>query len=155
MARLSLDTNILVYAVDPGAGQRNRIARRVLRAAAAGDGLLTQQVIGEFLTVSRRMAHLDQLRLRRIAAALCATFPIAPTPRELLFDGFDRARRFRLQFWDAVIVTVCLANAVSWLISEDLQDGLAIEGLTVVNPFAAANADRLRDLLSPADEIER
>ncbi len=133
--RVSFDTNILVYAADPTAGARTDRARALLRAAAPEDSLLTQQVIGEFLNVSRRMSHLDQRRLRRIAVGFSATFPVVPTPRELLFAAFDRAGRYQLQFWDAVIATVCLSNNVEILISEDYQDRFSIEGLTILNPF--------------------
>lgn len=150
MARVSLDTNILVYAVDPSAGDKNRIARRILAAAAEGEGLLTQQVIGEFLNVSRKMAHLNQRRLRRIAAGLCATFPVVPTSRDHLFEAFDRAAQHRLQFWDAVILTVCGSAGVLHLISEDLQDGFSLDGLTILNPFNPANSSRLRALLFEA-----
>jgi predicted nucleic acid-binding protein len=154
MARISLDTNVLIYAVDPGAGDKNLVARQIVRASAEADGVLTQQVIGEFLNVSRKMAHLNQRRLRRIALGLCSAFPILPTPRDLLFDAFDRAARFNLQFWDAVIATVCLSQGVSHLVSEDLQDGLLVEGLKVVNPFNPRNEVLVRELLGhPTAEI--
>jgi predicted nucleic acid-binding protein len=152
MSRISLDTNLLVYAVDTGAGDKHERAREVLRLAAQLDAVLTQQVVGEFLNVSRKMRHLNQRRLRRIAAGLCATFPIVATPKEALFDAFDRAARSGLQFWDSVIVTVCLENAVRLLISEDFQDGLVIDGLTVLNPFNPGNSDRLAGVLEQAPD---
>ena len=152
MARVSLDTNILIYAVDGGAGRKNDRARELLRQAALSDAVITQQVVGEFLNVSRKMSHLNQRRLRRIAVGLCATFTIATTPRDTLFDAFDLAQRAGLQFWDAVIVSVCLGNAVDVLISEDMQDGYSANGLTILNPFNAANADRLSTLLGAASQ---
>jgi predicted nucleic acid-binding protein len=147
MVRISLDTNILVYAVDRSAGERNARARALLERAALSEAVLTQQVVGEFLNVSRRMAHLDQDRLKRIAVRLCATFPIVGTPRGALFDAFDLASKSGLQFWDSVIVTVCLGNAVQALVSEDFQDGLVIGALTILNPFNPANESRLEALL--------
>lgn len=147
MTRLSLDTNILVYALDTGAGDKNERARELLQLAALSDAVLTQQVIGEFLNVSRKMQHLNQRRLRRIAVGLCATYPIVATPKEALFDAFDRAGRSGLQFWDSVIVTVCLRNAVRLLISEDFQDGLVIDGLAILNPFNPDNSERLAGFL--------
>ncbi|HEX8666846.1 MAG TPA: PIN domain-containing protein [Allosphingosinicella sp.] len=150
MARISLDTNILVYALDRGAGEKNRIARRVVRAAAEAEGVLTQQVIGEFLNVSRKVPGLNHQRLSRIAAGLCATFPILPTSQAQVFEAFDRAARYRIQFWDSVIATVCLGGAVSHLVTEDLQDGLVLDGLIVINPFNPANGPALDALLADA-----
>ncbi len=144
MPRVSLDTNILVYAADNGVGEKNRIAKEVVRSAASSEGILTQQVIGEILNVSRRLEEPDQQRLRRVAVRLCETFPVAPTPRNLLFDAFDRAARYKLQFWDSVIVTVCLAEGVEFLISEDLQDRMKFGTLSVLNPFEPLNQELLR-----------
>lgn len=151
MAIVSLDTNVLIYAADPSTGVKHENARAILAGLAEADAVLTQQVLGEFLNVGRRQAHLNQRRIRRIAVRLSGAFPVLTTPRELLFEAFDRAARFQLQFWDSVIVTVCIGHAVSCLISEDMQDGMVIDGLKVVNPFNPANAALLRELLaSPA-----
>ena len=46
--RITLDTNILVYAVDLDAGERNETARSVMGAAARKDCYLTVQALGEF-----------------------------------------------------------------------------------------------------------
>jgi hypothetical protein len=34
-------------------------------------------------------------------------------------------------------------------LTEDMHDGLDLDGLTILNPFAAGNAARLVDLLGP------
>ena len=146
-ARVSLDTNILIYAVDRSAGERHRIARSLLTRAGGGRGVLTQQVIGEFLNVGRKTAQLDQRLLRRIAAGLCGVFPILPTRRETLFDAFDLAERHVLQFWDAVIVAVCGTNDVTALLTEDMNDGQVVAGVTILNPFRADNEARITSLL--------
>jgi predicted nucleic acid-binding protein len=155
MQCISLDTNILVYAVDPSAGEKNTTAKRILRSAATYNGVLTQQVLGEFLNVSRRMWHLNQRRLRRIGLGLSETLPLLTTSKDTLFDAFDRSARFRLQFWDAVIVSVCLANGVTHLISQDMQDGLDIEGLRVLNPFLNSNQDQLARLLNCSEDFDQ
>jgi predicted nucleic acid-binding protein len=46
------------------------------------------------------------------------------------------ARRYTLSHWDALIVAAALTARCDLLYSEDLQDGLVVDGrLTVVNPF--------------------
>lgn len=147
MPRLSLDTNVLVYAVDKNAGEKNDIAVRMVRCLAQDGGVLTQQVIGEFLNVSRRMPHLNQRRLRRIAVGLTAVFPILATEKDLLFEAFDRSIRNQLQFWDSVIIGVCVSSGVTHLFSEDFQDRLVIEGLQILNPFNTSNYAAIDSLL--------
>ena len=58
-----------------------------------------------------------------------------------MFDAFDLAERYRLQFWDAVIISVCDAHGVSALFTQDMQDGQRIGGLRIVNPFNADEVD--------------
>lgn len=148
MGRISLDTNLLVYATDPSAGSRRDIARRWLRRVGDTEGILTQQVIGEFLNVSRRSAHLNQRRLRRIALGLCSVFPIAPANRDALFEAFDLAQRHMLQFWDALIIVVCLRNDVVALLTEDMQDGQRFDALIVINPFLPDNQQIIENILT-------
>lgn len=138
-ARISLDTNILVYAADPSAGDRHRTARALVDRAGAGRGVLTQQVIGEFLNVGRRMTHLDQRRIRQIAIGLGEVFPVLATRRQTLYEAFDLAGHYTLQFWDAVIVAVCAADEITTLLTEDMNDGQRIAGVLILNPFRADN----------------
>lgn len=46
--------------------------------------------------------------------------------------------RYRISYWDALILAAALASGCDTLYSEDLQNGQVFEGqLKVVNPFAA------------------
>jgi predicted nucleic acid-binding protein len=40
-----------------------------------------------------------------------------------------------VSFWDALIIDAAIAGGATTLYSEDLQDGLEIDGLTIRNPF--------------------
>lgn len=146
MPKLSLDTNILVYAVDRTDGHKNTVARSIIVHASQTDIVLTQQVLGEYLNVVRKSDRDLQPALRETAERFDRLFIMVPTPKSLLLHAFDRSVRYQLQYWDALIVSVCLENQVSHLLSEDLQDGQNIDGLTVLNPFAESNTaaiDRL------------
>lgn len=44
--------------------------------------------------------------------------------------------RFRLSWWDALIASSAQAAECSYLLTEDLQDGLVIDTVRVVSPFA-------------------
>ena len=43
--------------------------------------------------------------------------------------------RYRLSFWDALIVAAAKSASCRYLLTEDLQSGQKIDGVTVVNPF--------------------
>jgi predicted nucleic acid-binding protein len=147
MARLSIDTNILIHAADPSAGEKHQAARMLVARSAKCDTILTQQVIGEYLNVARKLPQPLQEAMRIAAERLCTVFEIAPTPQPLLFTAFGHAQRLRLQFWDCVIIAVCAAHGVNMLVTEDLQDGQVIDGVSIVDPFAARNAETISRLL--------
>jgi predicted nucleic acid-binding protein len=43
--------------------------------------------------------------------------------------------RWQFSWWDSLIVAAALVQNCRTLLTEDLQDGLEIDGLRVVNPF--------------------
>lgn len=43
--------------------------------------------------------------------------------------------RYKLSFWDVLIVGTAHVGGCGYLLTEDLQDGQEIAGVRVVNPF--------------------
>jgi len=148
--RLSLDTNILVYAIDVTHAHKHRQAKELIRRSADADVVLTQQVLGEYLSVGIRRMSEKVAMLRKSAQQFGLLFPMLTTLPSTLLPAFDRAVRYKLQFWDSLIVSVCLDNAVTHLFSEDLQDGQLIDGLMILNPFRSENEHLLETVLSGA-----
>ena len=144
--RFTLDSNILVYAVDVGAGDRHAMAAEILMRAMTSNAILTTQAIGEFLAVARRKNPSTFASAASEAARWATVFPVAPTTSDHLIAAAAMAERFKLQFWDCVIWQAALTGGASIFVSEDLQDGLSIEGMTVLDPFPASNAHRLAGL---------
>lgn len=56
----------------------------------------------------------------------------------LLEDACGLQDRHALSFWDALVVAAAVRLGCSHLLSEDLQDGQSLDGVTVVNPFVHA-----------------
>lgn len=148
MAIASLDTNILVHAADPTSGERHDRARDIVRRVSLANGVLTQQVIGEFLNLGHKSTKVDRQGVRDMASGLCRVLPILPTKRETLLEAHDLAARYRLQFWDAVIIAVCRTNDVAVLFTEDMQDGQTIADVLILDPLKLENADRVDQVLS-------
>jgi predicted nucleic acid-binding protein len=51
--------------------------------------------------------------------------------------GWKIQDRYKLSFWDSLIVAAARQSLCAYLLTEDLQAGQKIEGLIVVNPFQA------------------
>lgn len=145
--RFTLDSNILVYAVDRSDEEKHRIASDIMKRAPLLDAVLTSQVLGEFLNVVRRK-RLTAFGLAREQAERWATlFPVVDTSWEHVAIGAAFAERHKMQLWDSIIWQAARSMHASVFLSEDLQDGFSAEGMTVIDPFAAANRDRLGRLL--------
>jgi predicted nucleic acid-binding protein len=145
---IAFDTNILIYAEDPDdRGGRHQPAAELLTKLAFAQAIAPVQVLGEFVNVCRK----KQLATPELAARKVANYArIFDTPKTEPVDIEDAALladRFKLQFFDALIVTVALRAGATMLLSEDMQDGLRIEALQVLDPFNPANHAAIAALL--------
>jgi predicted nucleic acid-binding protein len=133
-----LDTNILIYAVDEDSPAKQQIALEWVREAImSGRGIISIQVVQEFLSVARRKFKrpmtIEECRghIRNVLEPLCAYFPsITTMDRALLImeeTGYS--------LYDALIVTAATESGCYTLLTEDLQHGRVIQGVTILNPF--------------------
>ena len=135
--RSFLDTNVLVYAVDEDVPRKKEAADRLIEEEAlAGRAILSTQVLQEFYVVSTRRLKrpLSPERAERAVRAL-ATLPVVPIDPRIILAAIARVHRMTVSFWDALIIDAAIAGGATTLYSEDLQDGLEIDGLTIRNPF--------------------
>lgn len=129
--RTFLDTNVVVYAFtsdDP----RSEKAKALL---AAG-GIISIQVLNEFVNVSRTKTH---RQWDEIEDALGALRVLLAPPRPLTMEVHETAivvaREYGYHFYDSLIVASALRAGCSLLYSEDFHHGQTIDQLTIHNPF--------------------
>jgi len=147
MTRVALDSNILIYAeLEPESEKGGRSANLILRAAR--DGVIPAQVLGEYLRfVQRRMPTAFEEAVRQ-ASIYQAAFLTPPTTGAILDKACELAQAHRMQLWDCVVCAASAQAGAKVLLTEDMQDGRLIEGLRLMNPFAAANSEAIAALLS-------
>jgi predicted nucleic acid-binding protein len=145
MTRVALDSNILIHAeLEPDSQKGMRAADLILRAAP--DGVIPVQVLGEYLRfIQRRVPEAFEGAIRQ-ASIYQAAFLTPPTTDVIIDKAFKLARGHRMQLWDCVVCVASLQAGAKVLLTEDMQDGRTIDGLRLLNPFAAANADALAAL---------
>ena len=124
------DTNILIYTITADA--RGGVARSRL-----GDGgVVSTQVLNEFVRVARKKLRLDWLvvesALIEVRAALDDVRPVALSTHEF---ALSLARRDGFDIYDALILAAAIEAGCETLYSEDFQHGRRFGALTVVNPF--------------------
>jgi predicted nucleic acid-binding protein len=145
MTRVALDSNILIYAeLESDSEKGKRAADLILRAAQ--DGVIAVQVLGEFLRfVQRRVPTAFDEAIRQ-ASIYQATFLTPPSTDVIINKASELARAHRMQFWDCVVCVASAEVGATVLITEDVQDGRILDGLRLINPFAAANAGTIDSL---------
>jgi predicted nucleic acid-binding protein len=126
------DSNVLIYAMVSGDSRRER-AREVV----AQGGVISVQVLNEFVAVARRKMHMSW---EDVVQALDAVRILFPSPVSITLDTHEAAvkiaRDYGFGIYDALILASALQTKCTTLYSEDLQDGQVIDDrLTVRNPF--------------------
>ncbi len=125
-----IDTDVLIYA--HGSGAKSEMARQVVLAG----GVISVQVLNEFAAVLRRKFCLEwDVIGDALADVRTALGPVHPLDVEIHSNAVSLARSHGFRFYDALIVASALAAGCETLLTEDLQAGQRVDGLTIVNPF--------------------
>ena len=132
-----VDTNILVYAYDRGAGlKHDRALSLVEKLWVEGSGSLSTQVLQEFYVNVRRKAQkpISHDQAKALITDYLSWDPVVNDGATLL-EAIDVERRYKLSFWDSLIVVAALKSGATVLFSEDFNDGQKFGPLQVQNPF--------------------
>ncbi len=131
-----VDTNVLLYAQDPRSPEKQRAASRWLQQCWQTDsGRISTQVLHEFYVNLRRLA--PKLALRE-ARAMVARYRLW---RPLLVDeatvdlAWEIQDQHPLSYWDALMVAAARQQGCAVMLTEDLQHGLQLGGVRIVDPF--------------------
>ena len=125
-----IDTNVLIYA--QGAGAKSETARQVVLEG----GVISVQVLNEFATVLRRKFRWEWAVIAdALADVRTALGPVRPIGVEIHLHAVALARSHGFSFYDALIVASALDAGCDTLLTEDLQAGRRVDGLSIVNPF--------------------
>ena len=132
-----VDTNVLVYAYDRGAGPKHERALSLVQELwKEGNGVLSTQVLQEFYVNVRRKAKrpISFEQARALIADYLSWDPIVNDGMTML-EAIDVEQRYQLSFWDSLIVVAAQKSGASVLYSEDFNHGQKFGSLVVQNPF--------------------
>jgi predicted nucleic acid-binding protein len=126
-----VDTNVFVYAIGSNVVRSERALQEIR------DGCVTSvQVLNEFANVCRTRLRLDW---ETIETKLAELRPFIANVRSIDLSthllGMALAEKFKLQIYDSLLLASALEARCTTFVSEDMQHGFEIAGLTIVNPF--------------------
>jgi len=130
-----VDTNILIYAHDGGAGSKHRRAVELLeRLSEDGSGALSIQVLCEFYAAATKKLSMSGPEAAAVLSDLANWSIHRPAHADLL-QAARLQRRYRIGWWDALIIQSAIDLDCSLLWTEDLNDGQRYGAVTARNPF--------------------
>ncbi len=134
--RSFIDTNLLVYvdAGDEKKKQRLAIAA-IRRLRSERTGVLSTQVLQEYVSVALKKLRLQAEHVRS-RLAVYERFEVVPATPLGIRAALDLTVLHKLSFYDALIVEAAARAGCAELLSEDMQAGVVIAGVRIVNPFA-------------------
>ncbi len=137
MAPRFLDTNILIYSIsqDPRESAKRDIAVALIEQPG---NALSVQVLQEFYVQTTRAGRPYPLPHESAVSLIqnwIERFPVQDQTAVILGDALDIKAATRLSYWDAAIVAAARALGCRELLSEDMQHGQTIDGVTIINPF--------------------
>lgn len=130
-----LDTNVIVYAFDASAPEKQRRAKALMEGA---DWFVSWQVVQEFSSVAlhRFKVPLKPADLRDYVGLKlwprCRVFP----SEAIYAKAIEIHGRLGFRYYDSLILASALAGGARRLLTEDMQDGQKIGTLQIVNPFS-------------------
>lgn len=132
-----VDSNILVYAYDLAQGEKREKAKaRLLSLWESGFGCVSIQVLQEFFVSVTRKSEFPLSSEQ--AAQVIHDFSDWKVHRPGIKDviaAIDLHERYRISFWDAMILQSARQSGCSILWSEDFSEGEDYAGVKVFNPF--------------------
>ena len=139
MPLILLDTNIIVYACDPGEPIKRQQAGLVLRQLEqAGNGRLSVQALSEFVSVTTRRLRppLTPAEATRQVERLILSFRVLDLTPMVVLEALRGVRDHGLSYYDAQVWAAARLNQAPVIFSEDFSSGSVLEGVRFINPFA-------------------
>ena len=136
--KVFLDTNIIIYAYDLTAGEKHKIAKKiVLDLWNSGLGIISAQVLQEFFVIAtQKIPKPMDIKLAKEIMRDLLKWNVVVNDGESILEAVNILLRYHYSFWDSMIIEAAVKSGAGMLLTEDLSDGQIISGVIIKNPFA-------------------
>ena len=130
MAKPFIDSNVVLYLFSSDTVKADR-AESLLQSG----GLISVQVLNEVASVCLRKLKMTWEDIDAVLETLKSTCEVLPVTLASHEKAVGLAKRFQISLYDANIVATAILCGADTLFSEDMQNGMSMESVIVVNPF--------------------
>jgi len=130
MGKPFIDSNVVLYLFS-----RDTVKADRAEALLQSGGLISVQVLNEVASVCLRKLKMTWKDIDSVLETLKSTCEVLPVTLASHEKAVGLAKRFQISLYDANIVATAILSGADTLFSEDMQNGMSMESVTVVNPF--------------------
>lgn len=135
MKKVFIDSNIIIYANDArDTGKQALAIERIAELMRNNTGVISTQVLQEYAVVAIGKLHQNSDVVQR-QLLLLESFEIVRTTPALIRRAVELQHAYKINFWDAAILSTAEHARCSILLSEDLNPGQLYATVKVENPF--------------------
>jgi predicted nucleic acid-binding protein len=130
-----IDTNIIVYANDKrDKTKQSKAISLIKKLMKQGNGTISTQVIQEYaFTAFHKLRQSQDIVLRQIR--LLESLEVVEQTTEQIRRAIEIMYAYKINFWDACIISNAEYSNCSAIYSEDLNTGQFYSGILIEDPF--------------------
>jgi len=125
-----IDSNVILYLLSSDHAKADK-AEAILEAG----GMISVQVLNEVVSVCHRKLKMEWDEIDAVLRAIKASVAVVPLTETTHELAVQICKQYQLSFYDAHICSAALVAGAQHLLSEDMQDGMKVNGLLIQNPF--------------------
>ncbi len=143
--RVFVDTNILLYALtEPKKKDKEKdLPKRVkslellTKLYNEDDIVVSVQVLNELhFNMVRKFKINDDMAFKSIQENVFTIALVETLTAQTYTKAFQIRKQYNISYWDSLVVASALESGCTKLYSEDMQEGLVVDGvLNIINPF--------------------
>jgi predicted nucleic acid-binding protein len=141
-ANIFIDSNVLVYAYCADVPEKQRVAQELVEDCLRyGIGFISPQVLGEFfVTITKKVIRGISDEDARREMENFQGLTVVDIDRDMVMKALDIKVRYKIHYWDALIIASAQRAGCRTIMSEDLAHGQKYGNIVVSNPFMGKGA---------------
>ena len=125
-----IDSNVILYLLSGDQAKADK-AESILQAG----GTISVQVLNEVVSICRRKLKMEWGEIDALLSAIKACLKIVPLTETTHELAVQICKQYQLSFYDAHICSAAVIAGAQHLLSEDMHNGMEVNGLMIKNPF--------------------
>ena len=137
MYKAFFDTNILAYEFDTKEYKKQVVVTNLINEwRPSGRMIISTQVLQElYVVLTQKLNPPLKAEIAEEVIQNYSKLDVVIIEPSLILDGIRIKRRYKISFWDALIIAAAKSANCKILFTEDLSHGMKIAGIEIINPF--------------------